>query len=172
MSAPTSRRRHDIDALRAIAFGLLILYHVGMFYVPWGWHVKSEHIAPWLQAPMMVLNQWRMPLVFLISGLAVNFLLGEGDRRRMGYGAFAWLRVKRLLVPLIFGMLLIVPPQAYLEALANGATEPGYWPSCGTTSPSRGGRRAPSQAPIPASPGTTCGTCRTCCSTRSCWRGC
>jgi peptidoglycan/LPS O-acetylase OafA/YrhL len=126
MSAPKSSRRHDIDALRAIAFGLLILYHVGMFYVPWGWHVKSEHIAPWLQTPMMVLNQWRMPLVFLISGLAVNFLLGEGDKRRMSYGPFAWLRVKRLLVPLIFGMLLIVPPQAYFEALANGATEPGY----------------------------------------------
>ena len=65
-------RRHDIDALRAIAFGLLILYHVGMFYVPWDWHVKSVHIAPWLETPMLLLNQWRMPLVFMVSGLAVN----------------------------------------------------------------------------------------------------
>ncbi len=38
-------RRHDIDALRVCVFGLLILFHVGMFYTPWDWHVKSEHIA-------------------------------------------------------------------------------------------------------------------------------
>ena len=29
-------RRYDIDALRVLAFGILILYHCGMLYVP-GW---------------------------------------------------------------------------------------------------------------------------------------
>ncbi len=119
-------RRHDIDALRALAFGLLILYHVGMFYVSWGWHVKSQHVAGWLEPLMILVNQWRMPLIFLISGLAVNFLLGEGGRKRLTYRGFAWSRLRRLLVPLIFGMLVIVPPQAYYEALRNHATEPGY----------------------------------------------
>ena len=67
-----SSRRHDIDALRVIAFGLLILYHVCMFYVlDWGWHVKSTYQAEWLQWPMQFVNQWRMPLLFVISGLAV-----------------------------------------------------------------------------------------------------
>jgi len=126
MSTSNTSRRHDIDALRAIAFALLILYHVGMFYVPWDWHVKSAYPARWLELPMSLLNQWRMPLVFLISGLAVNFLLGEGEQRRLGYRAFAWLRFKRLMWPLLFGMALIVPPQAYLEALHNEATQPGY----------------------------------------------
>ncbi len=126
MSSPVSRRRHDIDALRAIAFGLLILYHVGMFYVSWGWHVKSAHEARWLEPVMVLVNQWRMPLIFLVSGLAVNFLLGEDKPRRMGYGAFAWLRVRRLALPLLFGMAVIVPPQSYYEALRNGAAEPGY----------------------------------------------
>jgi glucan biosynthesis protein C len=126
MTATTTGRRHDIDALRAIAFGLLILYHGGMFYVPWDWHVKSVHLAPWLETPMLLVNQWRMPLVFLISGLAVNFLLGEGAQRRMGYGAFALARIRRLGWPLMFGMAVVVPPQAYQEALANGATAPGY----------------------------------------------
>src|SRR3546814_17972508 len=42
-------RRHDIDALRVIAFGLLIVYHVGMGYVAdWGFHVKSAYKAEWL----------------------------------------------------------------------------------------------------------------------------
>lgn len=37
------QRRHDIDALRVIAFWLLILYHVGMVYVlDWDYHVKSS----------------------------------------------------------------------------------------------------------------------------------
>jgi len=115
-------RRHDIDALRVFAFGLLILYHVGMFYVAdWGWHVKSAHQAEWLQLPMLLSNQWRMPLIFLISGLAVNFVWGKYSA-----GRFAARRVWRLLVPLVFGMAIIVPPQAYLEALGKGVIEPGF----------------------------------------------
>ena len=45
-------RRHDIDALRVLAFGLLILYHLGMLYVgpanDWTFHLKSSYIADWL----------------------------------------------------------------------------------------------------------------------------
>ena len=69
--SPDGGRRHDIDALRVLAFAVLILYHVGMFYVPdWGWHVKSGHSFEWLKWPMMLVNQWRMSLLFLISGVA------------------------------------------------------------------------------------------------------
>jgi peptidoglycan/LPS O-acetylase OafA/YrhL len=115
-------RRHDIDALRVFAFALLILYHVGMFYVAdWDWHVKSAYLAEWLQWPMRVVNQWRMPLLFVISGVAVNFLL-----RRTGAGRFAWLRTRRLMLPLLFGMAVVVPPQAYFQALANGAFSGRY----------------------------------------------
>ena len=70
-----SPRRHDIDALRALAFALVILYHVAMYYVAeWHWHLKSPYAAEWLQAPMRALNLWRMDLVFLISGLAFGFV--------------------------------------------------------------------------------------------------
>lgn len=115
-------RRHDIDALRVIAFGLLILYHVGMFYVAdWGWHVKSAYQAEWLQIPMLLSNQWRMPLIFLVSGLAVNFVWGKYSASR-----FALRRIWRLGLPLLFGMAVIVPPQAYFEALGKGVIEPGF----------------------------------------------
>lgn len=115
-------RRYDIDALRVLAFGLLILYHCGMFYVAdWGWHVKSAYQSESLQVIMRLVNQWRMPLLFMISGIAVHFLLG-----RLGPGAFAWARIKRLLLPLLFGMAVVVPPQAYYQALSNGVIEPGY----------------------------------------------
>lgn len=121
--APPAARRHDIDALRALAFALLILYHLAMFYVAdWGWHVKSVHLADWLQWPMLALNRWRMDLVFLLSGMACAFLLRPGAT-----AAFLRARNARLLVPLAFGILLVVPIQPYAEAVTNGVVPRGFW---------------------------------------------
>ncbi|MBL8521852.1 MAG: acyltransferase family protein [Betaproteobacteria bacterium] len=115
-------RRHDIDALRALAFGLLILYHLGMLYVSeWGWHLKSSHLSEFLQLPMLTVNRWRMDLIFLISGISAAFLLGN-----LQPGAFFRARCTRLLVPLVFGCLVIVPVQPYAQGVANGLVEPGY----------------------------------------------
>lgn len=122
LAATRPGRRYDIDALRVLAFGLLILFHCGMFYVAdWDWHVKSAYQSETLQFLMRLVNQWRMPLLFMVSGIAVHFLLG-----RLGPGAFAWARTKRLFLPLLFGMAVVVPPQAYYQALSNGVIEPGY----------------------------------------------
>lgn len=117
-------RRHDIDALRALAFALLILYHGCMLYVAgedWNWHLKSTHLAEWLQVPMLFVNRWRMDLIFLISGLSVHFLL-----RGSTAGRFIAGRSWRLLLPLVFGCLVIVPVQPYVQGIANGAVQPGY----------------------------------------------
>ncbi len=122
MSQQLTKRRYDIDTLRVYAFSLLILYHVGMFYVAqWNWHVKSEYQSETLQWLMLLVNQWRMPLLFVISGIASSFMF-----RSISPGAFALSRAVRLLIPLIFGMLVVVPPQAYYQALSNGIIEPGF----------------------------------------------
>lgn len=115
-------RRHDIDALRALAFFLVILYHVAMYYVAdWSWHLKSPHAAEWLQWPMRALNLWRMDLVFLISGLALGFLgRGAGPRRLLSQRSW------RLLLPLAFGMAVVVPYQPYAQMVAGGFIEPGF----------------------------------------------
>lgn len=115
-------RRYDIDAIRVLAFGFLMLYHLGMVFVAdWGYHIKSPHQWEWLQWPMITVNRWRMPLIFLVSGLALG--LARPDRALTRSGGR---RSLRLLVPLIFGMLAIVPVQAYCEAVADGAVEPGF----------------------------------------------
>ena len=36
-------RQYYLDWLRVIAFGILIFYHVGMFYVTWDWYLKSRY---------------------------------------------------------------------------------------------------------------------------------
>jgi hypothetical protein len=113
ISQPTNvvpERRIDLDWVRIGAFGLLILYHVGMFYVSWNWHIKSAHPVPALEPLMLVLNPWRLALLFLVSGVATRFML-----RKSAVGALLRSRSSRLLIPLAFGMLVIVPPQAYIE---------------------------------------------------------
>lgn len=121
-TATPGQRRHDIDALRALAFLFVILYHVGMYYVAgWHWHLKSPHAAEWLPWPMVALNLWRMDLVFLISGVSLGFL-------SRGQGTWGLLRSRglRLLLPLAFGMAVIVPYQAYAQGVANGHVAPGF----------------------------------------------
>jgi glucan biosynthesis protein C len=115
-------RRHDIDALRVLAFALLILYHLAMLYVAdWQWHLKSPYLAEWLQWPMLFVNRWRMDLIFLLSGIASAFLL---DPKRLG--RFLWLRHWRLVLPLVFGMAVVVPIQPYVQGVSNGLVEPGF----------------------------------------------
>ena len=116
------QRRHDLDALRVLAFALLILYHLAMAYVDdWGFHLKSVHTAEWLQWPMLVLNKWRMSLLFLISGIAIALMRPETLLLR-----FAALRTWRLLLPLVFAMFVVVPIQPYCEGVTNGYVTPGF----------------------------------------------
>lgn len=120
-------RRHDIDTLRCLAFGLVMVYHLGMAYVAdWPWHVKSEHLAAWLQWPMRALNLWRLDLVFLVSGLALGLLMRRDALRSRPASGLWRERSARLLLPLAFGMALVVPYQAYAQALAGGFVEPGF----------------------------------------------
>lgn len=115
-------RRYDLDWLRVGVFALLILYHVGMFFVPWGWHLKNDVIYPELRWPMLFVNQWRLPILFVISGMGTYFAYAYRSP-----GQYARERVYRLLLPLVFGMLVIVPPQVYLERLASGQFAGSYW---------------------------------------------
>jgi peptidoglycan/LPS O-acetylase OafA/YrhL len=114
-------RRYDLDWVRIGAFMLLILYHVGMYYVTWDWHVKSPDASHAIEPLMMLTSPWRLSLLFLVSGVATGFLLA-----RQGAGHFLGQRSFRLLIPLAFGMLVIVPPQSYLEVVEKGRYAGGF----------------------------------------------
>lgn len=121
-------RRYDLDWLRVIVFGLLIFYHVGMFFVApdWGWHIKNNTTYEWIKIPMLFVNQWRLPILFVISGMGTAYALSKRSVRE-----FVVERTKKLLLPLIFGMIVIVPPQVYVEKIFKGLFQGSYfnfWP--------------------------------------------
>jgi hypothetical protein len=120
--SPEGGRRIDLDWVRVAAFGLLIFYHVGMLYVSWGFHIKSEHRITELEPLMLLLNPWRLALLFLVSGVATQFMLAKSAPGRLWRS-----RTVRLLPPLLFGMLVIVPPQAYLQVLESVGYDGGFF---------------------------------------------
>lgn len=115
------QRLYFFDWIRIFAFCLLILYHTGMYYVTWDWHVKSPFASSAIEPLMILSSPWRLALLFMISGVATAFML-----KRMRVGALLRQRSWRLLVPLLFGMFVIVPPQAYFEIVEKIAYQGGY----------------------------------------------
>ncbi|MBL8313500.1 MAG: acyltransferase family protein [Rubrivivax sp.] len=117
-STPHQSRQPYLDWLRIGAFGLLVLYHVGMLYVSWPFHIKSPVTFTALEPWMRLLNPWRMSLLFMISGLATGLMLGRPGLARQ--------RSQRLLLPLLLGVAVVVPPQAYLEVRQQLGYAGGY----------------------------------------------
>jgi len=99
-------RRYDLDWLRVIVFGLLILYHIGMFYSTWGYHVKSVHASETVESLMKLINPWRLTLLFFISGIAIRFAIDKQPLIK-----FTFNRSILLLIPIIFCIHTIIAPQ-------------------------------------------------------------
>ena len=111
-------RHYGMDWLRIGAFQLLILYHVGMAFVPWAFSIKMTPPIAWTVVPMFLTNPWRLSLLFAVSGFASAALL----ERSKGVGAFVRSRFARLGIPLLAGVLIFVTPQPWVELV----TQHGY----------------------------------------------
>ncbi|HYG25456.1 MAG TPA: acyltransferase family protein, partial [Caulobacteraceae bacterium] len=131
-------RRHDLDWIRVGAFFLLILYHVGMFYVPWDWHVKSPRPQEWLAPVMQLTNPWRLSLLFLVSGAATRFMADK-----VTAGSLAWQRTLRLLPPLVLAIFVVVPPQSFYEVVEKWGFAGSYAGFYGRYVTASGGWRTP-----------------------------
>ncbi|MBT5073526.1 MAG: acyltransferase family protein [Kordiimonadaceae bacterium] len=116
-----TERRYDLDWLRVLAFFILILFHSGMAFVDFPWHINNAETSQGMTMVWGFLHSWRMPLLFVISGAGIWYAF----RKR---NAFQFMKERsiRLLIPLIFGILVIVPPQIYLERLTQGVNFSSY----------------------------------------------
>jgi surface polysaccharide O-acyltransferase-like enzyme len=93
-------RRHDVDWLRVLALGLLIVYHVVLCFQPWAASIRFPRNEPPLEAlwPFMALiNIWRIPLLFLISGMGVRFAMERRDWKQLLLD-----RTLRIALPFVF----------------------------------------------------------------------
>lgn len=72
---------------------------------------------------MQMLNPWRLPLLFFISGVAVRFAVDKSTSVRQ----FAWRRTRLLLIPILFGIYVVVAPQAWLQLIESGEITQGFW---------------------------------------------
>ena len=107
-----SIRRHDIDWLRVILFGLLVPFHIaiGVYWTTYGDHVNpnindtevdsaiDEERNPYTGEsvdPMSLflhwMHQWRLAALFMISGMGTAFAF-----RRRTWKVFSVERIKRL----------------------------------------------------------------------------
>ncbi len=112
-------RRYDLDWLRFIAIVILLFFHTGMWFNPWEWHVKNNETSETFRYWMIWSHYWRMPLLLFISGAGTYMAMGKLTTKQ-----FARERFKRLFVPVVFGMFVVVPPQIYYEHIKD---YDGYW---------------------------------------------
>src|SRR5690606_32571113 len=75
-----------------------------------------------VQWPLIMLDRWRGLLQFAMSGVAIGLFVQGGRKPGRMLASRTW----RLVLPLAFGMLLVVPVQAWCEAVANGAWHSGF----------------------------------------------
>ena len=111
-----NKRLHYIDWLRVLAFITLILFHCAVPFVEhYTWEINNDDKSPWITRIIWWTHQWRLPLLFFISGVGVRFSL-----KRRSILTFFGERTLRLLVPLIFAIFFITPFQVYFEWLQKG----------------------------------------------------
>lgn len=105
-------RRYDIDWLRVIAIGLLLIYHVAIGFQSWGMMIGFiTNEKPWesLWIPMAMLNVWRIPFLFFVSGMGVYFALQQRT-----WSQLLRERSLRIFLPFVFGAVVIFPVSSWI----------------------------------------------------------
>lgn len=106
-------RKHYIDNLRVLAVLMLFPYHIFMIYNNWGesWYIHGADLTfpsicnriNWL---------WMMPALFAVAGISSRYAL-----EKRSPGEYLMERIRKLLIPLVCGMILLVPIQSYLAGM-------------------------------------------------------
>lgn len=126
---PLSERLHGLDALRAGALLLGIFFHAGLSFFPGDtfWVIMDTQRSAVLSAFAFTSHMFRMTLFFVLAGFFGNMLL-----QRFGVAAFLADRLKRIGLPLLLFLPLMVPLFTALVlwgiAVSSGGALPGNLP--------------------------------------------
>lgn len=123
MSETTARsidRRHDLDALRAVAMLLGIGLHGVLSFVPFPWPVQDSHQNESFTLFFFAVHGFRMPLFFLISGFFTAMLW-----RKRGLGSLISHRFRRIFLPCMLGLVTVVPLVNWVSGVAMSSGNTG-----------------------------------------------
>jgi len=117
---PQSTRRRDLDAMGMLVVLFLIFFHTGqIFSTDIAFAVKNDSTNYGVSFILGFFAQFGMPLMMLITGMSIWYSL-----RKRTAGEFIQERVKRILIPLVFGILIITPIQVWTKTIS---VNPDYY---------------------------------------------
>ncbi|MDR6123381.1 glucan biosynthesis protein C [Bacillus sp. SLBN-46] len=110
------KRQYHLDWIRVLATLAVFIYHCFMFFNPWPWHVKNNETDPtYITAVSLFMSSWLMPIFFTVSGMSSYYAL-----QKRSVHEYVKERLARLGVPLLFGVMILSPPQVYMERVSHG----------------------------------------------------
>jgi hypothetical protein len=114
-------RRRDLDLMRVAVVVGLVFFHTARVFDTASFYVKNEPTSELVTIAVAFVAMWGMPLLFVVAGIGIWYSL-----RSRSTTAFAGERLLRLVVPLVFGVLVIVPPQVWTRLRADPAYDEPY----------------------------------------------
>jgi glucans biosynthesis protein C len=108
-------RLNWIDWLKVLVVGGAFLFHAAQPFVATTWLINDTEKSLPLSVASGFGYLFGMPLMFFLAG-AATWLAVE----RRGIGGHAGLRLRRLLIPLLLGLMILGPPQAWVAYVAAG----------------------------------------------------
>ena len=110
-------RKNFIDNLRWMDVFLLIPYHAAQAFDTWG---EMNYMYYWpnraISSFIVFFSPFFMPILFLLAGMSTRYALNKRTYRQ-----YIVERVKRLIVPFLFGTLVFCPILAYIGDVSNYA---------------------------------------------------
>jgi hypothetical protein len=121
MNQSSNIRLFFVDWLRVFALGVLWWFHSGLIFAEkMSFHIKNAESIPYLDDILFFFHEWRLALLFFVSGVASYYVAQKYGKN------FLAERWQRLFIPLLFGILVVVPPQIYIERVYNGFEYESY----------------------------------------------
>ena len=111
---PLDNRLFYIDWLRIFAVLVLFPFHTGEIFNLGPFYVKNETDSTVILGINLFINIWHMHLFMFLAGASSCLALNIRSIKQ-----YVWERCKRIFIPLLFGLLIIVPPQSYLRMFGN-----------------------------------------------------
>ena len=130
----TSDRLHALDAVRAFALLLGVVFHAGFSFIPgmipgiWAFNDNSPSVA--ISVLLFTSHIFRMSLFFFIAGFFARMMF-----ERKGARGFWSNRSTRILVPLIAGWVVIFPALAAVWVWGLTKTFGGALPAAPANAP-------------------------------------